>query len=223
MIDLIFFYAIIRLRSTIYKENPMSTKRITLSQIEDIEITAVEVMHILRHLTTISAEARLFLKLFGSYQYTNKLKETWTQLIDDEHIDACLAESGSKFIGIYDPFEICQMVKDALVEAASVRHPSLQWPSKGEFRYASLIVPGLSMLGTVGLVRITDENKSQVVSIQRGSKNFNGIKIEGQTTTDVVVQLIKENGKVRLQTAYTGFLTRPQSDTGWWSQHAFII
>ena len=215
-----------------------------LSKLEakQIEATPASVLHIIRHLKSLSPEAK------------NKLLALD---VDEDFINAQLESIGSKFHKkINDPYQLLEVCQEVIQEKVNngAEIPWIYSKEAGEFEAKIKIefsteqkqALGLDpdeYTGDISVVRITPEIENQVTKEQRGQGEekdhieinvISGIK---PPETDTLIISLKKKGSEDLPqfyTVYTGILSpslpraEEQSEEefkynkSWWSSYAFI-
>ncbi|MFA6272791.1 MAG: hypothetical protein WC693_06940 [Patescibacteria group bacterium] len=223
---------------------------VTAEELEQLEVSTENVMHIVRHFTGLSDESRG--KLVG--QELQNGEEL--QIINETFINAQLESTGSKFNGkLDDPELIVQLCRNLMVQSvqsgrdiAWVKEPGGDFSAKLQVEIPAEMKKQIGInefekLGTSSVIPITPGIAGQVKKEQRGRGEIKDLVqinvIEGipSPKTDTLIIEIKkrdENATPYLYTAYTGTLApslpRPEKQSAeelaynqeWWDRHAFI-
>jgi hypothetical protein len=219
--------------------------------LEHVEITPDALLHVTRHLVSLSPDARTHLV---------QLKRTdtaGTHAIDDGFLDAQLAAAGSKFHGtLQDPRAVIDWglgrFAQALREGCTL--PWVESLTTGERSVALVItateddkrtlgIPPGEAMGNGSVIPVTPELAPRVVKEQRGKGEaidrivVNVITGMDAPTTDqtiIVLKQVKGSDVVEFYTAFTGVSSPklPRADEqlpdelaynqAWWNRHTFV-
>ncbi|MFA5076495.1 MAG: hypothetical protein WC480_03720 [Patescibacteria group bacterium] len=218
--------------------------------INNLRLPTESTLHVARHLTNISPEAKA--KLLG--QTIND--EGNEIVVDEKFITAQLEAAGSKFHPkINDPEALSLFCQEKLVEALE-NNQTIIWiknQTTDEARANIQITVtaadktrfGLApeeSFGTSSVIKITPDVANKVTQKMRGQGEakdqvtINTIgDISAPQTNDLVITIIRKSGQTpEFYTAYTGIIAPhlPRAETqspeelqynkDWWSQYAFV-
>lgn len=225
------------------------TSPVTESDVAEFRRTPESYTHIVRHMKTLSEEAR---RRACSYTIEDKGEK---KQVTPELIDQLLTTAGSKFNAqINDPLTIISFAEQHVQEKVK-RREKLLWlktPRNDYFCYlATYISPAEKSffqlnedddLGTCRVVKITDDIATRITERVRGT---------GEKTDEILINVVEDtpppsntliivlhkpdiSSPSNVYTAYTGIIAPPlPSDTHtkeeyeyskeWWSRHTFII
>ncbi len=219
------------------------------SEIEKLGIPITTLLHISRHLRSLSSEARQ--ALLG-----RAIDEGETSMVTDEFLDAELQSTGSKFSKkIQDPQQVAALCKELLLQKAE--RSELYWmknSATGEKvavtdavvtndQKQSLGLETDDHLGDSNVVEVTSELKDRVQQEQRGRGDerdrvvvniITGVEIPLTDRLCIVVTQSAKSSTPILHTAFTGFpapsLPREEEqgaeeyeyNKAWWDRHAFV-
>lgn len=219
--------------------------------IDQLETSTASLVHIARHLTSLSPKAKA--RLIGQ-PIPEKEGEI---IINDDFLDRQLATAGSKFHpAVTDLEELAAFCLKKIQEIVAAG-PAVDWQkdeSSPKLTADFVIeanaedkqqfgIPNGEYFGTASLIEITPEIAGQVVAEQRGQgqsvDNLTVNIIRGITvpqTDNLIISLRRNNVNAPpyLYTAFTGISTPPfprpeeqlpeeyQYNKDWWSRYAFI-
>ncbi len=221
------------------------------SDLEQVEITPDALLHVTRHLVSLSSEARTHLLQL------ERTDETGAQAIDEGFVDAQLAAAGSKFhTAVQDPQAVIAWGLDRFARALreSRTLPWVESLTTGERSVALIItaneedkrvlgIPPEEAMGNGSVIPITPDLAPRVVKEQRGKGEakdrivvnvVTGMEAPPTDQTIIVLKQVKGSDKVEFYTAYTGVSSPklPRADEqlpdefaynqAWWDRHTFV-